>query len=72
MGYFRPSRYSIENAISEIARYEGGIYVGDNYVTKDHGDYVEICIDADNVKGHVSFNLFFDDDGNLIKWIRHS
>ena len=39
---FKPSEYSIENAIKEAVRYNGGIYVGDNYVTKDHGDYIEV------------------------------
>lgn len=72
MGKFKPSRYTIENAIKEAARYNGGIYVGDNYVTKDHGDYIEICIDADNAKGHISFDLYFDEDGKLIKTVPHS
>ncbi len=36
MGYFRPSNYTIKDAIKEAVRYDGGIYVGDNYVTKDH------------------------------------
>lgn len=72
MGYFTPSSYTIENAIQEISRYERGIYVGDNYVTKDHGNYIEICIDADNDKGHISFDLYFDDDGNLVDWKKHS
>lgn len=31
MNYFKPSKYSIENAIMEIARYTGGIFVGDEY-----------------------------------------
>lgn len=71
MGYFKPSRYTIKNAIMEAARYEG-IYVGDNYVTKDHGDYVEVCINADNAKCHVSFNLYFDNDGKLVRWEKHN
>ena len=50
---FKPSEYSIENAIKEATRYSGGIYVGDNYVTKDHGDYIEINIDSKNTKGHL-------------------
>lgn len=71
MEYFKPSSYTIENALREAARYEG-IYVGDNYVTKDHGNYIEVCIDADNRKGHVSFDLYFDDNGKLIRWEKHS
>jgi hypothetical protein len=70
MGYFKPSRYQIENALREAARYDG-IFVGDNYVTKDHGDYIEINIDADNSNGHVSYDLYFDDDGKLIRWEKH-
>lgn len=72
MGYFKPSKYTIENAIMEATRYDGGIYVGDNYVTKDHGDYIEVCIDADNSKGHVSYDLYFDDNGKLIRWEKHN
>ncbi len=71
MGYFKPSSYQIENAIKEAARYDG-IFVGDNYVTKDHGDYIEINIDADNDKGHVSYDLYFDDNGHLIRWEKHN
>ena len=56
MGKFRPSDYQIENALMEVARYDG-IYVGNNFVMKDHGDYVEINIDADNDKGHISYKL---------------
>ena len=71
MGYFRPSKYTIENAIKEADRYAGHIYVGNNYVTKDHGDYIEINIDADNDEGHVSYDLYFDDNGRLIDWKKH-
>lgn len=49
MGNFKPSRYDIKNALMEATRYDG-IYVGDNYVTKDHGNYIEVNIDADNAK----------------------
>ena len=70
MAKFIPSDYTIKNAIMEAARYDG-IYVGDNYLMKDHGDYIEINIDADNVKGHVSYDLYFDDNGNLDHWEKH-
>lgn len=71
MGYLKPSKYTIENAIMEAARYDG-IYVGDNYVIKDHGAYIEVCIDADNSKGHVSYDLYFDDNGKLDHWGMHN
>ena len=51
MGTFKPSTYEIRNAIMEAARYQGGIYVGDNYVMKDHGDYIEVNVDANNAMG---------------------
>lgn len=70
MGYFRPSNYQIKNALNEVCRYEG-IYVGDNYIIKDHGNYVEINIDADNAKGHVSYDLYFDGNGKLERWEEH-
>ena len=70
MSSFRPSNYTIKNAIYDLLRYED-VVVGDNYVMKDHGDYVEINIDANTKKGHVSFDLFFDDNGRLIRWEQH-
>lgn len=72
MGHpFKPSEYSIENAIKEAARYNGGIYVGDNYVTKDHGGYIEVNIDADNSKGHISFDIYYDENGKITKVVPH-
>ena len=71
MGSMKPSKYSIEDAIKEAARYNGGIYVGDNYITKDHGDYIEINIDCNNPKGHDSINLYFDDNGRITKAVPH-
>ncbi len=71
MSYFKPSSYSIENALREAARYDG-IYVGDNYVTKDHGDYIEVNIDADNSKGHVSYNIYYDASGNITRVTKHN
>ena len=70
MGKFKPSSYDLKNALNEVSRYDG-IYVGDSYITKDHGDYIEICIDANNSKGHISYDLYFDDNGKLTKWERH-
>lgn len=70
MGYFKPSHYTIENALREVAKYDG-IYVGDNYVTKDHGSYIEINIETDNGKGHVSYDLYFDESERLIDWRKH-
>lgn len=67
MGYFRPSQYTIENALREVARYDG-VYIGDNYVTKDHGSYIEINIETDNAKGHVSYDLYFNESGELTDW----
>ncbi len=57
MGKFKPSEYTLKNAINEAAKYNGNIYVGDNYITKDHGDYIEVNIDEDNTKGHISFDI---------------
>ena len=71
MGYFQPSRYTIENALRERARYDG-IYVEDNYVTKDHGSYIEINIETNNGKGHVSYDLYFNEEGQLTNWKKHS
>ena len=54
----------------EVARYDG-VYIGDNYVTKDHGSYIEINIETDNAKGHVSYDLYFNESGELTDWKKH-
>lgn len=61
---WKPSEYTVEQAIKEAVRYNG-IYLGDNYVTKDHDGYIELCVDADNAKGHVSYDIYFDDNGHI-------
>lgn len=71
MGKLKPSNYSIENAIKEAARYNGGIYVGDNYITKDHGDYIQVNIDADNAKGHISIDIYYDENGEITSVAPH-
>ena len=71
MGTFKPSTYEICNAIMEAARYQGGIYVGDNYVMKDHGDYIEVNVDANNAKGHISFDVYFDASGRITRVTPH-
>ena len=71
MGTFKPSTYEISNAIMEAARYQGGIYVGDNYVMKDHGDYIEVNVDANNAKGHISFDVYFDASGRITRVTPH-
>ena len=68
---FKPSEYEIKDAILEATRYKG-IYLGDNYVMKDHGDYIEVNIDADNAKGHISFNIYYDSNGRITSVIPHN
>lgn len=78
MRYFKPSKYTIEQAfkdmlVNENSRFSAGdIVVGDNYVMKDHGDYVQVNIDADTPKGHVSCDLFFDENDRLVRWEKHN
>lgn len=78
MAYFRPSKYTVEQAlkdmlVSENSHYSAGdIVVGDNYVMKDHGDYVQVNIDADTPKGHVSYDLYFDERDRLVRWEKHN
>ena len=40
-------------------------------VTKDHGDYIEVNIDADNKKGHISFDIYYDADGKITRVVPH-
>lgn len=71
---FKPSNYTIENALKEILQGHfsaGDIVVGDNHVMKDHGDYIQINVDANTSKGHVSYDLFFDENDRLIRWEKH-
>ena len=50
----------------------GDISVSDNYITKDHGDHVEINIGASTPKGHVSYDLYFDSNGHLTGYKPHN
>ncbi len=72
MSKFKPSDYTIKNAVREAARYGGGIYVGDSYVMKDHGDYIQVNVDADNSKGHISFDVYYDENGRITRVEQHS
>ena len=54
----------------EAARGEG-VYAGDTYVMRDHGDYVQVNVDADNAKGHISFDVFYDEEGRITKVEKH-
>ena len=78
MGYLDISKYTIDTALREILVNEnshfcaGDISVGDNYITKDHGDYVEINIGASTPKGHVSYDLYFDSNGHLTGHKKHN
>ena len=71
MSYFKPSEYTIKNAILDTMRY-GDVRLGDNYVFKDHGDYVEVSVDANNAKGHISFNVYFDSNGKVTRVEPHN
>ena len=68
---FRPSDYSIQMAVREAARYEG-IYAGDDYVMKDHGDYVQLMVPSSAAKGHDTYDLYSDGNGRLTKVVGHS
>lgn len=68
--YLRPSDYTIKNAILDVMRY-GDVRLGDNFIMKDHGDYVEVNIDADNAKGHISFDVYFNASGEITKIEKH-
>lgn len=68
---FKPSNYQIKDAVLEAARYQG-IYVGDTYVIKDHGSYIEVNVDAENKKKHVSYNVYYDSDGRITSVVPHS
>lgn len=70
MSYFKPSEYTIKNAIADIIRY-GDVTVGDNYVFKDHGGYIEASVDANNADGHISFDIYYDSNGNITRVERH-
>lgn len=70
---FYPSKYSLEDAILEAARYSGGIYVGDNYITKDHGGYIEVNIESLSAeKKHISFDIYYDESGKFTHWEKHN
>lgn len=70
MSYFKPSEYDIKIAISDIMRYTS-VTLGDNYVFNDHGDYIEVCVDANNKKGHIIFDIYYDATGKITSVCSH-
>ena len=65
--------YPSKDAILEAARYSGGIYVGDNYITKDHGEYIEVNIESLSAeKKHISFDIYYDESGKFTHWEKHN
>lgn len=65
MGYFRPSQYTIENALREVGKIWWCLHREIIMWPKDHGSYIEINIETDNAKGHVSYDLYFNESGEL-------
>ena len=72
MSFWSVKDYSIEDALRDTPRYGGKVFADDDCVMKYHGGYVEMNIDADNDKGHVSYDLRFDSNGNLSSWDKHN
>lgn len=60
--YFKPSNYTLENAIMDAPRYGGDIYVGDGYLMRAHAGYVQTNIDADNDRGHISVDYDYNNN----------
>ena len=71
--HFTPSTdYDIVKGLVEINRYKKGIYIGDNFVLKDHGDYVQMIIDSDSPKGHDTWDIYFSEDNSrIVRWEKH-
>ena len=57
--------------LQEWIRYDGDISWDDYTVLKNHGDYVQLMFPSSAVKGHDSYDLYFDSDGRLIKVCGH-
>ena len=69
--YFKPSDYDIKSAILDTMRY-GDVLMGDNFVMKDHGSYVEVNVDANNSRGHISFDVYYDENGRITHIEKHN
>ncbi len=71
MSRFTISDYTVKGAIQDILRY-GDVLVSSDWILKDHGAYVEAVVNAETrEKGHVTFDLYFDEDGKLVRWEQH-
>lgn len=58
--FFAPHSYTLDNQLRDNMRY-GDVRTEDNdTIYKDHGDYVEMIIPADNSKGHCTYNVYPD------------
>ena len=71
MSKFTLSDYTVKGALQDIIRY-GDVLLSSDWLLKDHGEYVEAIVNAETKeKGHVTFNLYFDENNRLIRWEQH-
>ncbi len=71
--YMDPKDYSLENQIQDMLRYGDVTTTDDGLVMKDHPNKscVEINIPADNKKGHISYDCFYDENGKYTSFKPH-
>ena len=76
---WKPSEYSVEDALNDI--FSDSSKVTDvtftdkgvirEYTNPDGSSKVQICEDADNAKGHVTGDYYFDSNGNYTGYGKH-
>lgn len=72
--YFDPEKVTLEEVISRTMGTNKDVLYGDNFKMEDHprGRYVQINISAPNTpKGHISFDIPYDENGKFGKAIPH-
>ena len=65
MSYIDPRSYF--PSLQEWMRYSGDIYWDDYTILKNHGDYIQIMFRSSSVKGHDTYDLYFDSFGHLTR-----
>lgn len=69
MAYFNLKNYF--PTLQEWIRYDCDITWDDYSVTKNHGDFVQIMFTSSAAKAHDTYDMYFDENGRLIKVVGH-
>ena len=70
MSYLDPRNYV--PSVKEMVNYGCDIHWDGYTVMKNHGDYIQLMFPSSATKGHDTYDLYLDSNGQLIKIEGHS